>query len=182
MTKIQTAALAASALVGLVLLRSRPPEPTPPTPPQSGTPPELDALQRRSLAMLETLRSEIRPLIVALIRAAYESGISLVVTDAFRSSAEQDRIYEQGRTTPGPIVTEVRGGSSWHNYGLAADLAVLAGGQPTWPNDLDLWARIGAIGKRAGLRWGGDFPTPDRPHFEFHPPGIGPGISPPPIA
>jgi peptidoglycan L-alanyl-D-glutamate endopeptidase CwlK len=119
-------------------------------------------------------------LIESLIRAAFEEGIALIVTDAFRSVAEQDRIYAQGRTTPGAIVTQARGGSSWHNYGLAADVAVLAGGKPTWPNDANLWARIGAIGKRLGLQWGGDFSSgPDLPHFELHTPGIGPGISAP---
>ena len=36
--------------------------------------------------------------------------------------------YVQGRTKKGPIVTWVRGGSSYHNYGLAADFA--AEGEP----------------------------------------------------
>jgi peptidoglycan L-alanyl-D-glutamate endopeptidase CwlK len=136
----------------------------------------------QSRSKLAGLRTEIQPLLAGLLLAAFEDGIPLIITDGFRSVTEQDRIYSQGRTEPGPIVTNARGGSSWHNYGLAADLAVLVNGRPTWPNDLPLWARIGAIGKALGLGWGGDFPTPDRPHFELRLPGVGPGKSAPGIA
>lgn len=38
-----------------------------------------------------------------------------------RMFEEQDELYAQGRTKPGNIVTNARGGDSWHNYGLAAD-------------------------------------------------------------
>lgn len=144
--------------------------------------PELEQLIRRSRPKLAGLRPEIQPLVEGLLVAAFEDGISLIVTDGFRSVAEQDRIFTQGRTTPGPIVTGARGGSSWHNYGLAADVALLVNGRPTWPNDLALWGRIGELGKALGLRWGGDFPTPDRPHFELRLPGIGPGLSAPGVA
>jgi hypothetical protein len=30
-----------------------------------------------------------------------------------------------------------------------------------------LWDQIGAIGEAQGLKWGGRFTHPDRPHFEF---------------
>jgi peptidoglycan L-alanyl-D-glutamate endopeptidase CwlK len=100
--------------------------------------------------------------------AASEAGIRLVVTSGFRSFEEQDSSYEQGRTTPGPIVTQVRAGHSWHNYGLAFDVAVLdEHGRPRWPENAALWRRIGQLGEGVGLTWGGRFPTPDRPHFEL---------------
>lgn len=104
-----------------------------------------------------------------LIRAAV-LGIPLVVTQGYRDPKEQARLYAQGRTAPGPIVTNAPPGSSWHEYRLAFDVAVLAGGKPTWPNDVKLWDRIGAVGKSLGLTWGGDFASiKDRPHFEYHP-------------
>jgi peptidoglycan LD-endopeptidase CwlK len=152
------------------------------TPPPTPFSPELEELVRRSRPKLTGLRPEIQPLIEGLLVAAFEQGIALIVTDGFRSVAEQDRLFAQGRTAPGPIVTGARGGSSWHNYGLAADVALLVNGRPTWPNDLALWSRIGALGKALGLRWGGDFPTPDRPHFELRLPGVGPGVSAPGVA
>ena len=39
----------------------------------------------------------------------------------FRSIPEQARLYAQGRTVPGPIVTKAPPGLSFHNYGLATD-------------------------------------------------------------
>lgn len=42
-----------------------------------------------------------------------------------RTWPEQDGLYAQGRTKPGPIVTYSRGGESYHNYGLASDTVLL---------------------------------------------------------
>lgn len=177
---------AAAALAGVVVLARRSGSSSPavpePSAPGGGPPLALPDLLQRSRSKLSGVRSELRPLVEQMIANAFETErIALVVTDGFRSAAQQDALYEQGRTRPGAIVTHLRGGQSWHNYGLAVDVAVLAGGKLTWPNDDDLWLQIGAIGKVLGLRWGGDFPKfKDRPHFELRLPGIGPGISPPP--
>lgn len=50
-------------------------------------------------------------------------GIRYVATSGFRSTEEQDAIYAIGRTLPGKIKTKVRGGRSYHNWGLALDFA-----------------------------------------------------------
>lgn len=125
--------------------------------------------------MISKLHPSIRPMAEALLRDAEAAGISLVITQGLRTNEEQARLYAQGRTAPGKIVTYAPAGSSWHNFGLAFDVALLRDGKPTWPNDLKLWARIGELGKAVGLAWGGDFPPvngkdrKDRPHFEHHP-------------
>ena len=83
---------------------------------------------------------------------------------------EQAALYAQGRTAPGNIVTKAKPGTSWHNFGLAFDVAVVVNGQPTWPDDEALWSKVGDLGKRLGLEWGGDFASfKDLPHFQFHP-------------
>lgn len=121
-----------------------------------------------SRAMLSQLDPSVRSLAIKVLNRAYAQGISLTIGSGFRSPALQDKLYAQGRTAPGAKVTNVRGGHSWHNHGLAFDVAVLKNGKPTWPNDVALWKRIGAIGKSIGpLRWGGDWSTPDYPHFEY---------------
>ena len=121
-----------------------------------------------SQSMLNQLDPTVRGLAVKVLNAAYAQGISLVIASGLRSSALQDKLYAQGRTSPGAIVTNVRGGYSWHNHGLAFDVAVLKNGKPTWPNNIKLWEQIGAIGKSVGpLRWGGDWRSPDYPHFEY---------------
>lgn len=86
----------------------------------------------------------------------------------FRSFEEQQRIYNQGRTTPGNIVTNAEAGESWHNYGLGADIILNNDrGQPIWPDPSPFWDRLGEVAAEHGLYWGGNFG--DRPHVEFHP-------------
>ena len=96
-----------------------------------------------------------------------ELGIVLRIIQGFRSIEEQQRIYEQGRTLPGKIVTNATGGSSYHNYGLAIDLAVLKddGKGIAWNYDM---ATLKPIAERFGIEWGGDWKTlKDRPHFQI---------------
>lgn len=91
------------------------------------------------------------------------------VIQGLRSWSDQEALWEQGRTLPGPIVTDARPGASWHEFGLAVDLGIISLlAQPGWaPND-PAWATMGALGKSLGLFWGGDFQhNPDRPHFQL---------------
>jgi peptidoglycan L-alanyl-D-glutamate endopeptidase CwlK len=55
----------------------------------------------------------------------------------------------------------------------AFDIAILRDDRPTWnlkvnvnKNDIPDYDEAGRIGEAVGLRWGGRFPSPDRPHFE----------------
>lgn len=111
----------------------------------------------------------------AVISQARREGMDMRVTDTFRSVEEQNALYAQGRTAPGRIVTNATGGSSWHNYGLAADVAFNdARGQPSWPDNGN-WGRYGEIAAANGLEWGGNWRgITDRPHVEYHP-GLGAG-------
>lgn len=99
------------------------------------------------------------------INAAQAQGVNLRITQGFRSIAEQDALYNQGRTTPGSIVTNARGGQSYHNYGLAFDVVMMQNGQPVWDR---IPANIGALGATYGFEWGGGWRTfPDYPHFQM---------------
>lgn len=96
---------------------------------------------------------------------AKKAGLDVALFDGFRSFQRQDDLYAQGRTKPGKKVTKARGGQSWHNYGLAADLVFKRDGKWTWDGN---WDVLGRIGKRHGLLWGGDWKGfKDRPHFEW---------------
>lgn len=64
-----------------------------------------------------------------LAEALAEREMKALITDGFRSFAEQDALFARGRTKPGPIVTNARGGLSNHNYGLAVDLYPVIDGQ-----------------------------------------------------
>ena len=85
--------------------------------------------------------------------------------EGFRTFQEQNERYAQGRTKPGQPVTPLRGGESYHNYGLGFDVAPLGadGKTPDWKIDL---APFAPIAKELGFEWGGNFSKQDRPHFE----------------
>ena len=44
----------------------------------------------------------------------------------------------------------------------------MANGRANWNTTMENWGRIGAIGQRFGLEWGGNWTTfVDRPHFQM---------------
>ena len=107
-----------------------------------------------------------------VVLCAHEN-IEIMITQGYRSIEEQNKIYAQGRTLPGKIVTKAKGGSSLHNFRLAFDVAILKNNKIDW-NDTELYIKVGKLGKGIGLTWGGnvkhggDFKTMnDMPHFQF---------------
>jgi len=104
-----------------------------------------------------------------VIREMHTQGIYVGVAQGYRSIAEQNRLYAQGRTTPGPIVTNARGGQSNHNRGIAVDLFQYSrdGTQALFRNDQAFQTIVAAM-KRRGFSWGGDWASfKDYPHFEL---------------
>lgn len=97
----------------------------------------------------------------------------MMVFEGFRTDQKQDEDYKKGRRgIPGEgTVTDARGGESYHNYGLGADLLMYnESGVPGWHDKGDytkMWQRYGEVATDNGLRWGGNFG--DRPHVEYHP-------------
>jgi peptidoglycan L-alanyl-D-glutamate endopeptidase CwlK len=98
---------------------------------------------------------------------------------AFRTFDDQDELYAQGRTKPGDIVTNARGGDSLHNYGLAADYVLdgqieKPGIQWSWDTKADLnhdgrsdWLQMAAIAVLCGLEAGWFWKKfPDAPHVQ----------------
>lgn len=104
-----------------------------------------------------------------LSKACFSLNMSIVCVQALRTFAEQDVLFTHGRTAPGPIVTNAKGGRSWHNYGMAFDVAFIGDqGEPSWEEGKP-WPLLGLMGEQIGLVWGGRFTRPDRGHFEYHP-------------
>ena len=133
------------------------------------------AQQERQNLRLRGVRTDLRAAFV-LALGAWQARPELarlgrpIVTEGYRSAADQERLYAQGRTTPGPVVTYKRGGESKHNLvpSRALDVAfLLASGQVSW--SAELLRRFAQLMNAAGpaVRWGGDWPGwKDRPHFE----------------
>lgn len=91
--------------------------------------------------------------------------LNVFLVNTWRSPAEQDRLYAQGRTEPGPIVTHLTGDQSLHCFvmnGIPAAKAfdfgiedennkyITDGSDPRY-------AQAGAIGEGLGLEWGGSW-------------------------
>ena len=117
---------------------------------------------------LQGLLPAVRDKAMALLETALDEHIILRVTQGLRTYAEQNALYAQGRTLPGPRVTNAPGGYSWHNFGRAFDVCIVSYIGDTTPRDVydGPWQHIAELGEKAGLEWGGRFPSPDSPHFE----------------
>jgi peptidoglycan LD-endopeptidase CwlK len=122
---------------------------------------------RNNQREIKTLDPAVQPAAAAFMIAADAEDMHLRITQGYRSFSEQDRLYAQGRTTPGQIVTYARAGQSYHNYGLAIDVYEVQHGRILWGGPRQ--ATIGSIGKGAGFEWGGDWSVgkQDRPHFQI---------------
>lgn len=83
-----------------------------------------------------------------------KAGITVLIYCTKRSTVEQDGLYAIGRTLPGKIVTNAKGGDSWHNHGSAFDFVPMLYGKPQW-NNKALYAKCGAIAENCGLEWAG---------------------------
>jgi peptidoglycan L-alanyl-D-glutamate endopeptidase CwlK len=85
-----------------------------------------------------------------------------------RSIEEQSRLYAQGRTVIGDIVTNADGPESAHVYGCATDWTIFtAGGQVIWLNKNDTkWNEYVDAVEKVGLRPGKEFGDID--HNELH--------------
>lgn len=129
----------------------------------------LNDLYVKSAAKLAQVDARVRTAAMALIKKAFAEGIYVQYSAGFRGAAEQQKAYNQGRTTPGQIITNARPGESYHNYGLAVDYFLLSANGKTglWTVNAK-WRRVAAIGKSLGFEWGGDWTGfRDYPHLQM---------------
>lgn len=103
----------------------------------------------------------------AFIADCAAEGINVLITSTYRDMETQAALYNQGRTSPGKIVTNAKPGTSWHNYRCAFDFVPLLDGKPDW-NDTNKFKRCGEIAESVGLEWGGNFSSfKDTPHCQY---------------
>lgn len=109
---------------------------------------------------------ELQPYAAMVIDQARSKGINAVVIEAYRAPARQRALYAQGRTKPGPIVTDTL--ISYHSYGRAFDVAIVRDGVLDYTPTAD-WQLgiVGRLAKQIGWRWGGDWKLRDLGHLEY---------------
>lgn len=133
-------------------------------------------LSPSSQKRLESLKTPFQDIVLEMVRIGNENGLDVQIASGFRSVKEQNELYAQGRTKPGPIVTNAKGGLSAHQSGLAVDLYFLVDGKGSnegirvsdWGvgKYLKLWKLIKAAGLE--VEWAGNWKTfKEYCHFEI---------------
>lgn len=129
-----------------------------------------------SISIVAKLHPKIRKDVQEFIEECEEVfNITIRIVQGLRTFAEQDALYNLGRTVKGAnadikhpmgdIVTNSPGGASYHNYGLAIDIVPLNGKKMDWNFN---FMRLVNIGSQWNITWGGNFPGSfkDYDHFE----------------
>lgn len=136
----------------------------------------IGILDSRSLAIVNTLDEKIRDTFIKFIleakQIASEYGVDYVAISGTRDKATQDNLFAQGRSKPGPIVTNARYPYSNHNHKLAVDMGCFKNGkyldetQPAFTEKVH--KAVAQIAPKFNLDWGGGWKKIlDFPHFEY---------------
>ncbi|MES2460586.1 MAG: M15 family metallopeptidase [Armatimonadota bacterium] len=126
----------------------------------------FDERTEKTLAtLLPAVVPTFRQFLAAAVDEMRPHGLTVIAISGHRSYAEQTALYAKGRTAPGPKVTNAKAGQSNHNFALAIDIGLFRG--KAYLTESPFYAKIGPIGERAGLDWGGRWKSVDTPHYEY---------------
>ncbi|NMF90413.1 M15 family peptidase [Aromatoleum petrolei] len=145
--------------------------PPPPLPPAVFATTEVEML-RPSIGTASRdwnlLDGEFRQRLLTVFKLLEEQhGYQAVLLEGYRSPERQAELLLRG-----PSVTQAAPNMSYHQHGLAADVAFLRDGRLVI-SERDPWAmrgyeRYGALAEAAGLTWGGRWKMMDFGHVELH--------------
>ncbi|HEY3429820.1 MAG TPA: M15 family metallopeptidase [Cyclobacteriaceae bacterium] len=111
---------------------------------------------------VNSLHPYFRDKVLQLIAICKSKGIELAFVETYRTHAKQAEYKGMGKK-----YTRSGAGKSKHQYGLAVDVVPIVGDSAVWHNPV-LWKKVGTVGERLGLRWGGRWRRPYDPgHFEW---------------
>lgn len=127
-------------------------------------------------ADLNLLHPDLKPLAIQWLNECLKDGLNVRIIQTWRDPLYQDKLFAQGRTNPGSIVTKLTGSQSLHCFtigGIPASKAfdfaafdehnayITDGNDPTY-------SRAGEIGIKLSLEWGGDWkPFKDASHLQL---------------
>lgn len=119
---------------------------------------------------IDDLRADVRANVETLLDLCDRQGLKVKITQTLRDDEYQAMLYEQGRTTPGEIVTNAKR-TDFHGAGLAFDICQNIKGLEY--SDISFFENVAVIAKAIGFSWGGDWTSfLDRPHFQWDENGV----------
>jgi hypothetical protein len=104
----------------------------------------------RDLSLLEPIT---RAAVLKLIAAAQAEGITLQVTETYRSQARQELLFAEHKSQLEHVGV--------HGFGLAADFCKIVDGRASWEGD---WSFMVGLCKQVGLVSGVDWGKPAEHH------------------
>jgi len=108
---------------------------------------------------VEALHPDLQKKIKAILKEMAGKKKPMFLFEGPRSWEQQDEYYAEGN------ITNARGGQSYHQYCLAADLIFVG---KKWNAPYEWWEEFGKVAKKHNLIWGGDWEGfRDRPHVEL---------------
>lgn len=121
-----------------------------------------------TVVRIEQLYPPLKVKAYQLIQTLSIQGIEVEVSQGLRTWPEQMTLYNQGRTLPGPIVTNASPSQSWHTFGMAFDIDIVTDHGLDWTGDDAAWNVTISTGESLSLYAGALFRSfPDKPHFQW---------------
>ena len=129
---------------------------------------------KNSLKKLEGLHPQLQIFFKELIKI---SPYDFSITHGVRTAEEQNKLYQQGRTVSGNIITNCDGYKLKSNHqakndglGYAGDIAILINNKVVWEEKYykELANSARDLMQKYNIEWGGDWKKlKDLPHFEY---------------
>ncbi|HEY0159033.1 MAG TPA: M15 family metallopeptidase [Thermoanaerobaculia bacterium] len=127
----------------------------------------LGTFHRRSEENIRTLHLRAQEAARMFLAAFRGAAFEVRIISGNRTYAQQNAIYAQGRTKPGKIVTNAKGGQSNHNFAIAWDVGIFVNGKYLPESPFYKAAAPVALAATTGVEWGGNWTKPDRPHYQL---------------
>ena len=104
----------------------------------------------KTYPQLEELTPAMAEKTANFIAKAKNEGYQIVIVQGYRTAAQQNACFAQGRVNNGSIITNAKGDNfeSKHQWGEAIDIIYTKNGKRFPPDE-----RLGQIGEECGLTW-----------------------------
>ena len=103
----------------------------------------IDNISHQRIQLLHPkIRQEVADLVDFVNTKVLTGKAKMRVTSTLRTFEEQNKLYYQGRTTKGSIVSNAKAGQSNHNYGLSFDFALIVDTNGDGVYDQTSWSTV----------------------------------------